>query len=220
MARQCHLNSCPTGIATQREELRAKFRGNPEQVIAYFEQVGEDVRQQLAWLGVRSFDEIVGRADLLQRVDHPELPRSAMLDLSLLLTPATRAGSATRRTVVRNVRPDVISLDEKILEDAREPLEHGRPFTGTYEVENHHLAVGARVAGWLAERVGDEGYPDGHLTLRLKGSAGQSFGAFALHGMQLELEGEANDYVGKGLTGGDIGIRPFRNAHVSWRRPI
>ena len=212
MARQCHLNSCPTGIATQREELRAKFRGTPDHVISYFTHVAQDVREQLAALGARSLDDIVGRAELLERADHPELPRSAMLDLSLLLTTARREGSSVRRTVARNVRPDVISLDAHILSEASATLEAGLPFRGAYEVRNHHLAVGARIAGWLAERAGDAGHPSGHVSLQFQGSAGQSFGAFALRGMRLELEGEANDYVAKGLTGGEIIIRPFRNA--------
>jgi glutamate synthase domain-containing protein 2/glutamate synthase domain-containing protein 1/glutamate synthase domain-containing protein 3 len=212
MARQCHLNTCPTGIATQRDDLRAKFRGTPEHVIAYFLNLAGDVRHHLAALGARTLDEIVGRADLLQRTDHPEIPRSAMLDLSLLLTPARREGASPRRTVERNVRPDAPLLDETIIAEARASIEAGLPFTGTYELRNHHLTTGARVAGWLADRVGDAGYAPGHVTLRFHGTAGQSFGAFALRGMRLELEGEANDYVGKGLTGGEIVLRPYRSA--------
>ncbi len=212
MARQCHLNSCPTGIATQREELRAKFRGTPDHVISYFTHVAQDVRELLASIGVRTVDEIVGRAELLERRDHPELPRSAMLDLSLLLSPARREGASARRTIARNVRPGVISLDDEILTQAAGALESGASYAGEFEVKNHHLAVGARVAGWIAERAGDAGYPAGRVSMRFKGSAGQSFAAFALRGMRLELEGEANDYVAKGLTGGEVVIRPFRNA--------
>ncbi len=212
MARQCHLNSCPTGIATQREELRAKFRGSPEHVISYFAHVAQDVREQMAAIGVRSLDELIGRADLLERLDHPELPRSAMLDLSLLLTRAHRDGVPPRRTIARNVRPDVVSVDEQILTDAAEALASGAPFSGSYVVRNHHLAVGARVAGWIAEHKGDAGFEPGRVMLRCTGSAGQSFAAFAIRGMHVELEGEANDYVAKGLTGGEVTIRPFRNA--------
>ena len=212
MARQCHLNSCPTGIATQREELRAKFRGSPEHVVTYFLRLAEDVRRHLAALGARSIDEIVGRSELLQRTDRPELPRSAMLDLSLLLTPARREGTPTRRTVARNVRPDAPLLDDRIIAEMAPALEAGESFTGQYEIYNHHLTTGARVAGWLADRVGDAGYAPGHVTLRFHGTAGQSFGSFALRGMRLELEGEANDYVAKGLTGGEVVLRPFRSA--------
>jgi glutamate synthase domain-containing protein 2/glutamate synthase domain-containing protein 1/glutamate synthase domain-containing protein 3 len=212
MARQCHLNTCPTGIATQREDLRAKFRGTPEHVVTYFLRVAEDVRAHLAALGARSIDEIIGRAELLRRTDHPAVPRSAMLDLSLLLTPARREGVPTRRTAPRNVRPDAPLLDERIIAEGAPAIDAGEPFTGSYELYNHNLTTGARVAGWLADRVGDAGYPAGHVTLRFHGTAGQSFGAFALRGMRLELEGEANDYVGKGLTGGEIVLRPYRSA--------
>jgi glutamate synthase domain-containing protein 3 len=136
-----------------------------------------------------------------------------MLDLSMLLTQANPGpGTAVRRTVTRNDRPGVIYLDDEILEECLGHIGQGLPFSGFYDIRNHHLAVGARVAGAIAMRHGDAGLPSGHLHLRFRGSAGQSFGAFAVHGMHLELEGEANDYVGKGLSGGEISIRPFRQA--------
>src|SRR5207244_10809140 len=116
------------------------------------------------------------------------------------------------RTGDRNDRPGVESLDEEILEVLEPRLESGRPFAGVYDIGNHHLTVGARIAGRLAQQVGNVGLPPGAIRLRFRGSAGQSFGAFALPGMQPELEGEANDYVGKGLTGGEIVVRPFREA--------
>ena len=218
MARQCHINTCPTGIATQREDLRAKFKGTPEQVIAYFTLLAEDVRTILAGMGARTLDEIIGRNDLLQRVEHPEVPRAQMLDLSLLMAaPAVEVGPgqpvpARRRTVDRNDRPGVVSLDEEILTDLEPYLESGLPFSGNYPIHNHHLTVGARVAGAIAERHGDAGLAPGAVRLRFTGSAGQSFGAFTCRGMHLELEGEANDYVGKGLSGGELIIRPFRRA--------
>src|SRR3989449_1026564 len=215
MARQCHLNSCPTGIATQRPELRAKFRGTPEQVVAYFTALAGDVRQILAGMGQKSLDDIVGRVDLLERVDRPEVPRAQMLDLSLILADALGGGepdAPRRRTVERNDRPGVESLDEEILRALEPRLAAGRPFAGVYDIGNHHLTVGARIAGRIAQRHGNAGLPAGAVRLRFRGSAGQSFAAFALPGMQLELEGEANDYVGKGLSGGDITIRPFRDA--------
>jgi len=213
MARQCHLNSCPTGIATQRPELRRKFAGKPEQVVAYFTWIAEDVRRILAELGCRTLDEIIGRADLLERVDHPEVPRAQMLDLSLLLADAAGERDAPRRrTVERNDRPGVDSLDDEILTTLGARLEGARPFAGVYDIGNHHLTVGARIAGRIAERVGNVGLPAGSIRLKFRGSAGQSFGAFALPGMRLELEGEANDYVGKGLSGGEIVIRPFRES--------
>jgi glutamate synthase (NADPH/NADH) large chain/glutamate synthase (ferredoxin) len=218
MARQCHLNTCPTGIATQREDLRAKFKGTPDQVITYFTMVAEEVRQILAGMGVRSLDEIIGRNDLLQRVERPDVPRAQMLDLSMLLAPPPtdealgRPAPPLRRTETRNDRPGVVSLDGEILGDLAPYLESGLPFSGNYPIYNHHLTVGARVAGAIAERHGDAGLAPGSVRLRFTGSAGQSFGAFTCRGMHLELEGEANDYVGKGLSGGELVIRPFRRA--------
>jgi len=213
MARQCHLNTCPTGIATQRPDLRAKFKGTPDQIVTYFSFVAEQVREILADLGARSIEEIIGRADLLERVERPERPRAQMLDLSMLLTPARGiAGAPVRSLVERNDRPGVIYLDDEILSEARGYIDQGLPFSGFYDIRNHHLAVGARVAGTIAALHGDAGLPAGHVNLRFRGSAGQSFGAFAIRGMHLDLEGEANDYVGKGLSGGEISIRPFRQA--------
>jgi glutamate synthase (ferredoxin) len=237
MARQCHVNTCPTGIATQREDLRAKFRGTPEQVITYFTLIAEEVRGILAGLGRRTMDEIIGRNDLLERVECPDVPRAQMLDLSVLLAcpeqserdgrtggqavgqaggradGRAEAGSvALRRTVERNDRPGLVSLDNEILNELEPYLDCGLPFSGNYQIRNHHLTVGARLAGAIAERHGDEGLPPGSVRLRFTGTAGQSFGAFLCRGIHLELEGEANDYVAKGLSGGEITIRPFRRA--------
>src|SRR3989441_596786 len=196
MARQCHLNSCPTGIATQRPELRAKFRGTPEQVVAYFTWIAEDVRRILAGLSCRSMDDAIGRVDLLERVDHPEVPRAQMLDLSLLLTdPLAGREEPRRRTVQRNDRPGVESLDDEILATLEPRLESGRPLAGVYDIGNHPHTVGPRIAGRNGQRHGNVGLPPGALRLRVRKQPGQSFGAFALPGMHLELEGEANDYV-------------------------
>src|SRR5213076_254725 len=145
--------------------------------------------------------------------DLPEVPRAQMLDLSpILADPLGSQESPRRRTVERNDRPGVESLDDRILEVLAPRLEAARPFAGVYDIGNHHLTVGARIAGRIVERHGNAGLPPGSVRLRFRGSAGQSFGAFALPAMHLELEGEANDYVGKGLSGGEIVIRPFREA--------
>jgi len=204
MARQCHLNTCPTGIATQRPDLRAKFRGTPEQVIAYFTYIAEDVRRIMATLGVRRMDDLIGRVELLRRIERPETPRASLLDLSFLLDPPASKSAPRRRTVDRNVRPGLVSLDAEILQQQGSAP---RVFT----IGNHHLTVGARIAGQLARVHGGAG-PEQPLRLRFRGSAGQSFGAFTLPRMHLHLEGEANDHVGKGLCGGEIVIRPFRGA--------
>jgi glutamate synthase (ferredoxin) len=218
MARQCHMNTCPTGIATQREDLRTKFKGTPDQVIGYFTLLAEEVRQILAAIGARTLDEIIGRNDLLERVERPDVPRAQMLDLSVLMAPTDEEGhprrptGILRRTEARNDRPGAVALDSEILADFEPYLESGLPFSGSYPIHNHHLTVGARVAGAIAERYGDRGLPPGSVRLRFTGTAGQSFGAFTCRGMHLELEGEANDYVGKGLSGGEITVRPFRRA--------
>ena len=205
MARQCHLNSCPTGIATQRPELRAKFKGTPEQVIAYFTFLAEQVRVILAALGARRMDDIIGRVELLEQIERADTPRAQLLDLSALLTPPADRAAPRRRTAARNVRPGIVSLDAEIL--AHDAATAPRVFP----IGNHHLTVGARIAGNLARVHGGAG-PGEPLRLRFRGSAGQSFGAFTLPRMHLQLEGEANDHVGKGLCGGEIVIRPFRGA--------
>nr|MCU0648606.1 glutamate synthase large subunit [Gemmatimonadaceae bacterium] len=215
MARQCHSNTCPTGVATQREDLRAKFTGKPEHVVAFFTRIAEDVRAQLAQMGARSLDAIIGRADLLRRAEVPSLPRATMLDLSVLRTRALYAEEAPRRTVGRNVRVTRPRLDDAIAETAAAALERGEPVRLMHAIRNHDLTVGARLAGWIAERHGDAGLAEGRVVLAFHGTAGQSFGAFAIRGMSLTLEGEANDYVGKGLNGATIAVRPFARARYA-----
>ena len=204
MARQCHLNTCPTGIATQRPDLRAKFKGTPEQVIAYFTFIAEDVRRIMASLGARRLDELIGRVELLRRVERPDHPRAQTLDLSALLDAPPEPARPRRRMVPRNVRPGIVSLDAEI-------LAHTGTAPRVIAIGNHHLTVGARIAGDLARAHGAAG-PGEPLRLRFRGSAGQSFGAFTIPRMHLQLEGEANDHVGKGLCGGELVIRPFRGA--------
>ena len=135
-----------------------------------------------------------------------------MLDLSLVLGAPRRTDEPRVRTVARNERRGLQVLDERILEEAYQTVANGAPFSGEYDIRNHNLSVGTRLAGALAERFGDAGLPTGTMQLSFNGSAGQSFGAFALRGMRLTLEGECNDYVGKGLNGAEITVRPFRNA--------
>src|SRR6266480_2189203 len=151
-------------------------------------------------------DAIIGRVELLERVERGETPRSRMLDLSLLREPPADRLAPRRRTVERNVRPGLVSLDAEILAQCAKG-----PAAQTFSIGNHHLTVGARIAGDLAREHGAAG-PGEPLRLRFRGSAGQSFGAFTLPRMHLQLEGEANDHVGKGLSGGEIVIRPFRGA--------
>jgi len=208
MARQCHLNSCPVGIATQRHDLRAKFPGTPERVIQFFLAIAEDVRRLLASLGFRALPEIVGRADLLRvRADVP-VPRAKRLVLDTILADPDPSGTRARRHVFeRNDRPGE-PYDDRILVEIGEDLVAGRPVDRAFPIRNVDRTVGARIAGAIARKCGNAGLPDGTITLRFAGSAGQSFGAWCVAGMRLLLVGEANDYVGKGMTGGEIVITP------------
>ncbi len=207
MARQCHLNTCPTGIATQRPELRAKFRGKPEHVVEFFTELAKDLQRLLAKFGLASLDEAVGRVDLLEQV---------RLDGNLDLTPMLAkpaAGVARRWMGIRNDRPGVdITLDDTWTEPAMAAARKGGSFYVKEFICNAHRSVGARLGGQLglARAAGEVGAVD--LTFDLTGTAGQSFGAFAAEGMTLILTGQANDFVGKGLSGADLIIRPVGRA--------
>ncbi len=207
MARACHNNTCPVGIATQRPDLRAKFPGTPEMVINFFLHVAQEVREILASLGARSLEEVVGRTELLQQVKRgsPEVDR---IDLSPLLERVDANGQAIRNTVASNCFVSTAELNERLLEDARPALENGSVVELQYEITNLDRTFGATLSGAIGGKYGDAGLPEGTATVRLHGSAGQSFGAFNATGVRLLLEGEANDYVGKGMGGGSIVVRP------------
>jgi len=195
MARQCHLNTCPIGIATQRPDLRARFAGTPEMLVTYFQLLADEVRRILAMLGLRRLDDLVGRADLLR----PRADRTDRLTLAPLLVRA--AGRSPRRAM--ESRPHMPAPDE--IDPSRlANVSPERPLQITGSVANTDRAVGARVAGLVAGRFGDAGLPHRSVRLTLRGSAGQSFGAFCLPGMSLHLTGEANDYLGKSMHGGEI----------------
>ena len=214
MARQCHLNSCPTGIATQREDLRAKYTGTPDQVITYFTHLANAIRANLAALGVRSLDEIVGRTDLLAAKDLPG--RAGMLDVSeLFAEPAPE--EQRRKSVPLGAQP--ATLDDAVLELAGEAIASGEPVAVEVDIRTENRTVGAKVAHAVTA-AHPHGLPDGTVAIRLTGSAGQSFGAFIVDGMRLELEGEANDYIGKGMAGGEIAIRPPHTAPFSTPQAI
>jgi len=201
MARACHLNTCPTGIATQRPELRARFDATPEQLMAFVLYVAEEVREILAGLGLKSLNQAIGRADLLR-----QKPGSAGLDLSrLLLAPPVER---PRRFMSEPNRvPRDSPLNEKLIADGS-ALVAGRTATChlRYAISNRDRTFGARLAGEIVQKYGDAGLPDGAVNVDLIGSAGQSLGAFGVPGLNLTLCGEANDYVGKGLAGGRIVI--------------
>jgi len=206
MVRQCHSNTCPVGVCTQDEGLRAKFSGSPEKVINLFTFIAEEVREILGQLGVRSLQEIVGRTDLLMQVSRGG-EHLDDLDLNPLLVKADPGANKPYCTVEgRNEVPD--TLDAQIVRDAAPLLERGEKMQLTYTVANTARAIGTRISSHIVRKFGMTGLAPGHLTVQLKGSAGQSLGAFAVQGLRLELTGEANDYVGKGLSGATIVIRP------------
>ncbi|MBI2201406.1 MAG: alpha-hydroxy-acid oxidizing protein, partial [Armatimonadetes bacterium] len=208
MARQCHLNTCPVGVATQREDLRLKFSGTPEMVIAYLESVAQQVREILASLGARRLEELIGRVDLL-RVKPLLQPKARTLDLAFILrAPAAGADAPRRNVLARNDRPEDENLDRQIIADISTALEQGGPAQFHYAIANSHRTVGAGVAGAIAQRYGDRGLSADTIHLAFTGSAGQSFGAFSVPGLTFVLEGEANDYVGKSMAGGEIIIKP------------
>jgi glutamate synthase (ferredoxin) len=208
MIRQCHLNTCPVGVATQRADLRAKYVGEPEHVVRFMTYVAQQVRMILASLGARTLAELVGRVDLL-RVRNAVTSKGVELDLGELLTPSDTGGPLRARALdVRNVRPGDDPLDAQLVQDAMPAIAEGGRVARSYAVTNRDRSIGAGVAGAIASSVGDAGLAPGAVRLRFRGSAGQSFGAFAVPGMHLELTGEAQDYVGKGMCGGVIGLRP------------
>jgi glutamate synthase (ferredoxin) len=204
MVRACHLDSCPVGVATQRPELRKRFTGTPEKVASYLLFVAEEVRRLLAGLGMRSLDEAIGRTDLL-RQKMTGNPRKDLVDLTPLLV---REGSGPRRFIGElPLEATGGELGDRLSRDAAEVLEHEVELELEYEITNGDRTVGARLGGDIGERFGF-GAPPGSVRVRFGGSAGQSFGAYLAPGISFELTGAANDYVGKGMNGGTIIIRP------------
>ncbi len=207
MVRQCHSNTCPVGICTQDERLRAKFSGTPEKVINLMTFIAEEVRDILARLGIGSLDEVIGRTELLRQVSRGA-EHLDDLDLNPILAKvdATEAERRFSLSTFRNEVPD--SLDAQIIRDAAAVFTRGEKMQLTYSVRNVHRAVGTRLSSEITARFGMDKLADGHVTVRLRGSAGQSLGAFLVKGVTLEVFGDANDYVGKGLSGGTIIVRP------------
>ncbi len=208
--RQCHLNTCPVGIATQDEKLRARIEGNPEMLIRYLDAVADDVRKILADLGFRSLNEVVGRTDLLRQLTVTDHPKANTIDLSRILARRNYEREQRLRVWYRNDKPDK-PLDDTILQDVKDALRDKSPVVRSYKIRNTHRSIGAKLSGEIAYLYGDHGLPPNTIELRLSGSAGQSFGAFLVQGVKLVLVGEANDYVGKGMCGGEIVITPPRH---------
>ena len=206
MVRQCHSNTCPVGVCTQRDDLREKFEGTPEKVVQLFTHLAEEVREILADLGFNSLEDVIGRTDLLSQVSRGDAALDD-LDLNPILVKADSEGSAmSPRKRARTEVPD--TLDALMVEDASNALETGSKMQLSYNVENTQRAIGTRLSSHIVRRFGMKGLAEGHISVRLRGSAGQSMGAFATQGLRLDVIGDANDYVGKGLSGGMIVVRP------------
>jgi glutamate synthase (NADPH/NADH) large chain len=213
MVRQCHSNTCPVGVCVQDEKLRAKFTGTPEKVINLMTFIAEEVREILAKLGFRSLDEVIGRTELLRQINRGA-EHLDDLDLNPILAKVDAPDAARRFHIdgFRNEVPD--SLDAQILKDARPVFDRREKMQLTYNVRNTHRAVGTRLSSEITRLYGMKGLADDHVQVRLRGSAGQSLGAFLCQGITLEVFGDANDYVGKGLSGGKIIVRPTVSSNL------
>ena len=215
MMRKCHLNTCSVGIATQDPALRKHFQGQPEHVINFFFFIAEQVRQYLAEMGFRTIDEMVGRVDMLDlrpAVDHW---KARGLDLSAILYNPPVPGRVARHCVHTQDHGLDPALDHQLIKQAQPALDSRTPVAVTLPIRNVHRTVGAMLSGEIARRYGAEGLPDDTIQVHLTGSAGQSFGAFLARGVTLTLEGDANDYTGKGLSGGKLVVFPPKNSRFA-----
>ncbi|HTR58944.1 MAG TPA: glutamate synthase large subunit [Casimicrobiaceae bacterium] len=208
MMRKCHLNTCPVGIATQDPELRKKFTGQPEHVVNYFFFVAEEVREIMAKLGIRKFEELIGRSDLLDMRTGIDHWKARGLDFSrVFYQPKMPATVARHRCEEQDHRLER-ALDHMLIADAKAAIEERKPVRLEYRIRNAHRSVGAMLSGTIARRYGHAGLPEGTIHVAFTGTAGQSFGAFLARGVAFELQGATNDYVGKGLSGGCIVVYP------------
>ncbi len=212
MMRKCHLNTCPVGVATQNPELRKRFTGTPENVINYFFFLAEEMREIMAELGVRTVNELIGATEKLDMRDAAEHWKADGIDLSrLIYKPTPGPGVNTYNCEVQDHQLDH-ALDQTLIAEAKPALENGEAVVIHTQVRNVNRTVGAMLAGEVAKRHGHAGLPEDTIAIKATGVGGQSFGAFATRGMSIELEGVANDYVGKGLSGGRIAIFPPKNS--------
>lgn len=208
--RQCHLNTCPVGIATQDERLRGKFKGKPENVVHFFNAIAQEVREIMARLGFRTINEMIGQTQYLRQSIIKDHPKANRLNLSRMITDVVAHDPTAIRyaTQQRNDLEHDQPLDDTILQDAQEALDNRQPVRLSYQIHNINRSLATKLSGEIAFRYGKEGLPEGTITLELEGTAGQSLGAFLAPGIALHLQGEANDYVGKSMSGGEIIIRP------------
>jgi len=209
MARQCHENTCPVGVATQRGVLRERFPGEPDHVINYMTFIAQELREIMAELGFTSVDDLVGRAELLRQRDDIANEKAKKLDLSSVIAPAP--GDRRRKTEPQTHEVDGL-LDWSLLEEAEAALDHGEPVHVDGEISNEHRAVGALLSNRISSEYGGDGLPDGTIDVDFTGTAGQSFGAFLAPGVTMRLTGSGNDYVGKGLSGGRVVVNTPNDA--------
>ncbi len=207
MLRKCHLNTCSVGIATQDPALRKNYTGNADDIVRYFQFIALEVRELMAKLGFRSIDEMVGRVDKLKvrSLDHW---KAKALNLESILSPPQAPSDWPRRCISESRKPFDQHIDQRFLSDTKAAVASGTPITLSYEVFNTDRSIGALLSGELTEQFGGRGLSDNSIHLKLRGSAGQSLGAFLASGVTLDLRGDANDYVGKGLSGGRIIVAP------------
>lgn len=208
MMRKCHQNTCPVGVATQNEELRKRFHGRSEYLINFFTFLAQEVREYLAEMGFTKMDDIIGRTDLIERKsdENDPNPKHALIDFTKLL--ARVDNSAAIRHVIDQDHGISTVKDVAIIDAAQEAIEHEKEVSLEYTIANTDRATGAMLSGVIAKKHGEKGLPEHTLNVKFKGSAGQSFGAFLVPGVNFKLEGEANDYLGKGLSGGRIAVLP------------
>ncbi len=212
MMRKCHLNTCPVGIATQDPRLRKKFAGLPEHVINYFFFVAEELRGYMAQMGFRTVNEMIGRVDMLETGDLRRHWKARGLDLSAILHSPDVPKKVGRRRLIAQDHGLEQALDHKLIDLAREAIENKTPVEFKLPICNVHRTVGTMLSGEIARRYGSAGLPDDTIKFHFTGSAGQSFGAFLAKGVTLVLEGDANDYTGKGLSGGKLVVYPPRGS--------
>ena len=212
MMRKCHLNTCPVGVATQNPELRKLFTGKPEHIVNLFRFLAEELREIMAELGFRTINEMVGRVQFLKVKEGLKNWKAKKVDLSGILHPVTNTKDLTLYNSEQQDHGMADIIDWKLWEDAKPALADKTPVFGTYDVKNTDRTIGALLSNEISKIYGSAGLPDNTINYKFKGSAGQSFGAFATKGVSFELEGEANDYVGKGLSGAQLAIYPSADA--------
>jgi glutamate synthase (NADPH/NADH) large chain len=214
MMRKCHLNTCPVGVATQDPALRKKFTGQPEHIVNYFFFVAEEVRELMAQMGIRKFDDLIGRSDLLDVKQGMAHWKSQGLDFSKIFHQPQVAVEVARRHAEAQDHELVKALDNNLIAQAKEALDAKRVVSIETNISNVNRTVGTMLSHEVAKRYGQAGLPADTISVKLHGTAGQSFGAFLAHGISFELNGEGNDYVGKGLCGGRIVVKPAADCKI------